>query len=65
MNINGQHMDDARFKTIVDILVGRTDSGIKCNIARREATKIAKRAVAEIMEWSERQAPCYSVDKDA
>lgn len=53
MKINGQHMDDQRFKALVDILMGRTSTGIDATEARWAATAIAKRAVKEMMEWSE------------
>lgn len=54
MIINGSHMDDARFKTLVDILMGRTSICISAEDARRAATEIAISAVTDIMEWSDR-----------
>ena len=53
MLIEGKFMDDARFKLIVDILIGRTSVGIPAAKARAAAARIAKRAVVEMIRWDD------------
>lgn len=61
MKINGEHMDDQRFNIIVEILMGRTNVGTPAALARKEATRLAKDAVAKIREWEARRGmPSYA-----
>lgn len=54
--IYGEFMDDARFKVMVDILMGRTDVRIDGRKSRRHCEAVARRAVADVMAWSNEQA---------
>ena len=54
--IAGEWMDDAKYKTVVDILMGRTDVRIDGRKSRRHCESVARRAVADVMAWSNAQA---------